>query len=178
MSGVVHHEHPDRLMAWRYWQLTPDRVHLRSVSQRAFVWKPGEPLGARCVGERHPAPSPGCSCGIYGASTLAALREHGVCLTPAPLVVGEVGLWGAVVDDGDAYRAEYGYPERLSVVTESLGPGGTEGEGAADVVASLSAYGVSVGTTSMEHALGEISSTIMRFLSMSGPSEPAGRRRH
>jgi hypothetical protein len=30
-----------------------------------------------------------------------------------PVATGEVALWGSVIDEGDTYRAEFGYPRRL-----------------------------------------------------------------
>ena len=87
--------------------MTPDG-HLRSVSQRRFLWPVERPLRAVCTGGGHPAPAGGCNCGIYGARDLETLRVHGLCLSPDPLVVGEVALWGRVISDERGHRAELG----------------------------------------------------------------------
>jgi len=152
----------DLVVAWRYWQLAAGR-RLRSVSQRGVVWAPGRALHARCRGgDEHAAPDPGCSCGIYGAVSLDALWEHGVCLGPEALVVGEVALWGVVLPDGLGYRAASAYPRRLAVVAGTLPDGSV-----AQLVESLGAYGVPVEVTSRDQAVGDVSATIMGFLAMS-----------
>src|SRR5947209_18268012 len=84
--------------AWRYWQLSPRR-YLRSVAQRHIEWKPGTAMHAICVGGGHPAPSAGCWCGVSGAKDIEALRQHGLCVLPGPLIVGEVDLWGRVLEE-------------------------------------------------------------------------------
>ena len=148
---------------WRYWQLQPGTVALRSVTHKSFAWTPGRPLRAGCRGGGHPAPDEGCSCGIYGSADLTTLREHGVCLTPGALVLGQVALWGKVVADDHGYRGEYGYPAALRVVRESVPPASLE-----PVLAGLEAYGVAVGTVAAEEAVGGISATILAHQAMSG----------
>lgn len=162
----------DPVVAWRYWQLDGAVRRLRSVSQRRVVWAPGTPVRAQCLGGGHAAPDPGCACGIYGTLDLDALRDHGVCLGPEPLVMGRVALWGALVPDGRAYRAQYGYPRRLSVVRETVAP-----EELDDLVERLGEYGVPVDVASQAEAVGDVSATIMGFLAMSGAAPaPAPRR--
>lgn len=149
---------------WRYWLLARrDGVwRLRSVSHRRFAWLPGEAMVASCVGSGHPAPDPGCACGVYGAADLAALQAHGLCLPFAGVAVGEVALWGRLVVDADAYRAERGYPTSLSVVRGTLDEPAVE-----EATASLGDYGVAVGAVGLTEGLGEISATIRANLTMS-----------
>ncbi|MDQ6614207.1 MAG: hypothetical protein M3083_05550 [Actinomycetota bacterium] len=190
MSDLGIRTSDDPLRAWRYWRLDGPRGRLRSVSQRQFLWEPGRPQRAQCVGDRHAAPNPGCSCGIYGAADLDALREHSLCLDPGPLVVGEVALWGVVVpEEGASYRARFAYPLRLWLVDdEFVDPPSVQGSDGADWAAltadgadgadgaasdGLAAYGVPVAHMTVFDAVGEVSSAIRRFLTMS--SQTSGR---
>lgn len=147
---------------WRYWRLDPVTGLLRSLTMRAVSWQPGRPVRAWCR-TGHRAPAAGCACGVYGAPHLASLHEHGLCLPQGGLVVGEVALWGETVRDAGGYRAEYGYPARLSVVEETVPDGAVEMS-----LGRLARYGVPVETTSLEQAVGGVSGAIMAFQAMSG----------
>ena len=152
----------DPVIGWRYWQLWPRRL-LRSVTQREFEWPPGRVLRALCVEVGHPAPAVRCNCGLYANPDLDALREHGLCLAPEAIVLGQVALWGKVVDDEPSYRAEFAAPARLSLVVDSLvdeGPIETLLEG-------LSAYRVPVQTTTLDEAVAGMSADMLRFQAMS-----------
>lgn len=160
-TGTLARRPDEPLTAWRYWRVDA-AGRLVSVSQRGFTWQPGVPLRAGCVGGGHPAPDPGCNCGIHGSPDLAALRDHALCLAPGELVIGEVGLWGRVVHDDHGYRGEYASPRRLWLVTDA-GNGG-------EVLRALGAYGVPVATMAAAEALGAASAATMAFLAMSGPA--------
>ena len=167
-SGVRTPEDPR--VAWRYWRLRPGPNRLQSVSQRRVVWQPGTPLQAVCLGDPHPAPDPRCACGVYGASDLEALRNHSLCLSPGPLVIGGAALWGLVLADSDGLRARFGYPRRLWLVSDTV-----EDAERQAVLDDLAAYGVPVGQMPLIEAVGEVSTAIMGFLAMSAPerSQPA-----
>lgn len=156
-------------VAWRYWYLRAKPFRLQSTSQRHVVWQPRQPLRAVCLADSHPAPDRRCSCGVYGTPDLEGLRGHSLCLRPGPLVVGEVGLWGAIVADQDGYRAAFGYPRRLWLVAETLA-----GAAQQDALGGLAEYGVPISQMSLAEAVGEVSATIMGFLAMSGPEPGAG----
>lgn len=146
----------EALTGWRYWQLTDDR-RLRSVALRRFVWPPGQPLRAACVAGRHRPPAPGCGCGLYAAADLDGLRARDQCLSADPLVVGEVALWGEVLDADDGYRAELAEPASLWLVADTLAPAELDAA-RADLA---TAYAVPVETTSLDRAVSEISATLM-----------------
>jgi len=147
----------DPLVGWRYWQLVAGGERLRSVSLRRFVWEPGRPIRASCMTGRHRAPAPDCDCGIYAAPDLGTLREHGLCLVPGGLVVGEVGLWGAVLTgEAGGYRGEYASPRTFRLVQETVPE-----ESRASVLEALAAYGVPVSTTDLEEAVGELSGAVL-----------------
>ena len=152
----------DPLVGWRYWQLAPGGRRLQSVSLRRFVWEPGRPLRASCMTGRHPVPDEDCDCGIYAAPDLDTLREHGLCLSPGGLVVGEVSLWGTVLIGEDGYRGEYASPRTLSLVEETV-----PGSARLSTLDALAAYGVPVGTTSLQEAVGELSGAVLAFQAMS-----------
>ena len=158
----------EAIVGWRYWHVLPESGRLRSVSQRRFMWMPGKPLRAGCP-YRHRSPFEACGCGIYGAADLPTLREHGLCLSPMFLVVGEVALWGRVVRAGTEFRAELAYPKTLSIVSETV-PKGQE----AEVLEGLGAYGVPVGIMSRKEAVGEVSGMMMTFQAMSSPATQGG----
>lgn len=147
----------DPLVGWRYWQLVTGGRRLRSVSLRRFVWEPGRPLRASCMTGRHRAPAEGCDCGIYAAPDLGALREHGLCLSPGGLVMGQVSLWGTVVaDETGGYRGEYASPRTLSLVEETVPE-----ESRPFALEALAAYEVPVGTTRLDEAVGELSGVVL-----------------
>lgn len=150
----------DATTAWRYWQLSP-RGLLRAVSHRRVEWPTGRPFRAACLGGGHQAPDQGCACGIYGAPDFDTLREHGLCLAPEPLVVGEVALWGTVLADDDGIRAEYGYPRTLSLVPETVP------DSEVDVLTrGLAAYGVPVARVSLREAVAGVSAAMLEFQTM------------
>lgn len=122
---------PDAVVAWRIWRLVDVGASCRLVSAFKWaVWPPGEPLVASCLSKpnalqrlrgkaRHDAPEAGCMCGVYGAelglleSGLSAWRDHEV-----GRVVGEVSLWGTVIECEHGYRASLAYPSRIYVPSD------------------------------------------------------------
>jgi hypothetical protein len=162
MASPVERTQGDPVFGWRYWQLSPRRL-LRSVTQRGFEWPPGRVLKAVCLEVGHPAPAERCNCGLYANPDLEALRQHGLCLAPDVIVIGQVALWGKVVVDEPSYRAEFAYPARLSLVVDSL-----IDDTAPDVlVAGLEAYRVPVHTTTLDEAVAGMSADMLRFQAMS-----------
>lgn len=151
----------DPLIAWRYWQLTPRRL-LRSLSLRRFTWSPRRALRASCVAGGHPPPAVDCRCGLYGAPDLAQLRARDLCASADPLVVGEVALWGVIVDDHEGYRGEYAYPGSLWLVEETVAAHERD-----EVVAALGAYGVAVGTAALATAVSDVSAALIANQAMS-----------
>lgn len=142
-------------MGWRYWQVAPSG-RLRSVTQRRIEWQPGRPMRAVCVVAGHRAPDDRCDCGIHGSTSLEALREHGLCLAPEALVVGQVALWGNVVLDHEGWRGEYGEPVHLSVVRDLV-----PDEELAAVVDGLAAYGVVTDSVALSDAVAGVSAATL-----------------
>lgn len=167
-SGPTTHTRDDPVVAWRYWQLSPRRL-LRSVTQKRFEWTPGEPLRAVCLEAAHPPPEVQCNCGVYGTLDFDELREHGLCLAPQPLVVGQVALWGAVVGDDRTCRGQFGYPARLSLVVDTVPVDLLD-----EVTANLGRYGVPVDTTALDEAVAGASATMLRMQAMSWQASTTG----
>jgi hypothetical protein len=186
-SGHVGHlevrSRSEPVIGWRYWQLAVgSTMQLESLSQRGFVWRPGQVMVARCANgsgravevdeeHGHRAPGIGCGCGVHASVDLASLHAQALCLRPVPLVVGEVALWGEVITEeradrrGQDHRGQFAYPLRLSVVSETL-----VGTAPAEAVEGIGIYEVPVRVTSVKEAVGELSQTIMANLSMSRPT--------
>ena len=160
--GLILRQQADPVFGWRYWQLSPRRL-LRSVTQREFEWPPGRVLKAVCVEIGHPAPAERCNCGLYANPDFEALRQHGLCLAPDVIVVGQVALWGKVVDDEPSLRGEFAYPARLSLVVDSL----VDGTPPEDLVEGLRAYQVPVHTTTLDEAVTGMSADMLKFQAMS-----------
>jgi hypothetical protein len=158
----------DPVLGWRYWQLSPRRL-LRSVTQRVFEWPPGRVLKATCVEIGHPAPADRCNCGLYANPDLDALRQHGLCLAPEAVVVGQVALWGKVFVDEPPYRGEFAYPARLSLATDSLGD-----IDPAPILEQLAAYRVPVDTTTLEQAVAGMTATMLKHQAMARATRGTG----
>jgi hypothetical protein len=146
VSAAAAPDYAEPLVGWRVWVAVgvAEGVRLRSVVQKT-LWPPGRALAAECRRRRllrrstHDAPSLSCHCGIYATQ----LEELEPLLVDAPWesgvrVLGEVSLWGDVVECERGWRASRAYPARLYVpaadgkLTQRL------------VVDALAAYGVPV----------------------------------
>ena len=148
--------------AWRYWQVSPRR-RLRSVAQKQVEWPVDRALRAVCLGGGHPAPSVSCSCGISGTRDLDTLRQHGLCVAPGGVVVGEVDLGGRVVPEPYGYRGEYGRAASIGLVADSV-----EDEDARQrMLDGLAEYGVPVTLVSVDHAVAGVTAATLAFQVMS-----------
>ena len=106
------------LIAWRAWALTGrrDGTHLllRPVAGRSRPWRPREVAEATCKGGRfHRSPDLACTCGLHGTDALDMLRR-----ARCPAVVGRVAMWGRVVEHEHGFRAEFAYPQRLTLICQ------------------------------------------------------------
>jgi hypothetical protein len=129
---------------WRAWVVTETRDGLRLGSVlHDLVWPHDRPLVAECrraddpfalpIGP-HPVPGAECNCGFHAArdpvDALSYARgrdePHTVCR-----VLGEVQLWGHLLETEAGWRASHAYPLRLYV------PDG-------EIAAALAAYSVPV----------------------------------
>jgi hypothetical protein len=158
VTGPELHEAPDflePLVAWRVWRVvsTNDGYRLGSVVKTA-LWTPGEPLLADCLREPtlasffrrrakpHRAPDDECQCGIY-AGRLSGIGEYMApsATEPSAHVLGQVMLWGTVIECERGFRASHAYPAHLYV---PVGGVVASGHHYGLVAAALEVYGVPV----------------------------------
>jgi hypothetical protein len=102
--------------AWRAWRLRRDGEAGQLRLQPAFrgsSWEPLQPVRAACARRRrHEAPKRRCTCGLYGFNDGSEVGIGGTRLA----VVGQVSMWGRVVEHDLGYRAEFAYPARMRLV--------------------------------------------------------------
>jgi hypothetical protein len=116
------------VVGWRIWRIADEHgeIKLKSLFCEA-EWPSLEPLEARCEAPRlfwqrrsarHEAPECDCDCGIHAApwSEIASVLNSGLPRSRLALVVGEVSLWGRVVEAQRGWRAAFAYPRRLSLI--------------------------------------------------------------
>jgi hypothetical protein len=129
---------------WRAWAVmqTPDGLRLGSVLHE-LEWLPRRALVAECRRDEdpfasavgpHPVPGAECNCGFHAArdpvDALSYARGRDEPSTVCR-ILGEVLLWGHVLETERGWRASHAYPGRLYVPDAQL-------------AAELSAYGVPV----------------------------------
>jgi hypothetical protein len=125
------------LVGWRAWhvRLTDAGWRLFSIHYGGEAWPVKEHLVAWCHKSRyvrqtaaidhsrHAAPRKNCLCGIYAARDLAQVSQYVVAASHsahmagtwyyAHRAVGQVNLWGSVVEGAQGWRAARAYPARL-----------------------------------------------------------------
>jgi hypothetical protein len=107
------------LVGWRGWELAMPH-YLTTGGAPITVWMPGEATEAICrvfryrPNEEHSAdqriPADNCQCGIYAFKTPYKLRQDNYLNQS---LLGEVWLWGKVIECTMGFRAEYAYPKAL-----------------------------------------------------------------
>lgn len=140
--------------AWRVWRIVArDGGYVLGSVIKPTLWLPRQPLCAECLRprsplarlrrtERHGAPEALCECGVYGAG-LEQLHQYlneNWMEPPVARVVGEVALWGTVVECDRGFRASHAYPLRIFVPSDAR----YSHDRADDVVEGLAGYGVPV----------------------------------
>jgi hypothetical protein len=143
VAADQHFQAPDLIEAvegWRTWEVDPDLPEfgvapkLRSVTHREYTWIPRQEARAVCArepdcdhqvdsdGQPIGIPGENCMCGFYAAKTLEHLQGMGyigrVSRTGQVPVVGQLALWGKVIEGSQGWRAEKAYPVTLFVPFE------------------------------------------------------------
>lgn len=122
MSSII----PDSvepIIAWRGWTISKDG-YLESPFRPGSIWTPGEASVANCPSGRcsQGVINDGCSCGIYGMRTLEELDKYALVWLlhsmTGTLVIGQVSLWGTVVEGRGGFRAQFAYPKHLIVADQ------------------------------------------------------------
>jgi hypothetical protein len=144
-------------VGWRVWSVVEHDGELRLASLvYHLVWQPRAEAHARCrrslaalpLGRMplHGSPAVDCCCGIYALEsaelTVPYLRfRSSESVRPVHRVLGQVSLWGRIVECQDGWRAASGYPERLFVPAS---PRRRRSKAVEEVADSLGVYGVPV----------------------------------
>jgi hypothetical protein len=149
------------VIGWRVWRVRKERTGLRLFSTLFEErWEPEHPLTAFCAAEGselplhrfvlpaeerdHRAPSEACSCGIHAASAITKAATYLVGRND-PLVIhrviGQVALWGQVVEAEHGWRGSLAYPSRLWIPLQL--PSGRPAA-ASSIALALADYGVPV----------------------------------
>jgi hypothetical protein len=108
---------------WRVWQLG---IHPRGYRPQLIPagagrgwWPARRALEARCyvpreVPTRHFPPTVRCTCGVYASDSLTSFLKAGA---PGRVsVIGQISLWGKVIEHEHGWRAQYAYPSRLRLI--------------------------------------------------------------
>jgi hypothetical protein len=116
------------VVGWRAWTVrdTPGGLRLGSVLHD-FVWAVGDVAVAACRRDEdpfalpiavHPVPDAACNCGFHAArdsaDALSYLRGRDEPDTQCR-ILGEVAVWGHVIETEAGWRASMAYPSRLYV---------------------------------------------------------------
>jgi hypothetical protein len=109
------------ITAWRGWAVTQDGGEWRlKALGKSHIWQPRAQVDAVCDGgKNHPAPNYDCQCGVWAFKELdglvSALNRYSDIR-----VLGNVQLWGRVIETENGYRAQYAYPSELWLFDNSL----------------------------------------------------------
>ena len=151
-------DYAEPLLGWRVWRVARQGRELRLVSAlHDEMWAPHDELDASCHrqddplrarGEPppplHSAPARGCGCGIHATRAPAEAARYLLGRDDAPVVhrvIGQVALWGTVVEGSAGWRAQRGYPARLWIPIRRAD---SQPVAAEEVAAALVSYGVPV----------------------------------
>ena len=127
--GTVVRETSEPVRGWRTWIVTETAAGLRLGSVlHDVLWHVGEPALADCrtpdgQAPPHPVPGPECGCGFYAARDPADVLSYLVGRDePSTVcrVLGEVALWGHVLETEFGWRGSHAYPLRLYVADASV----------------------------------------------------------
>lgn len=127
--GVMVPDFAEPMVGWRAWgvagNLRPGELPLLHSATYGAVWTPREPMVAVCKSNPDHVPGERCACGLYSAKTREHLQSmnyhrygerrsrHEFC------VMGEVNLWGKIVEGTQGWRAQCGYPKKLYLPFEA-----------------------------------------------------------
>lgn len=105
---------------------SPFRYSLQSLGQPT-IWPPMEAMLAACLAKRmliansveeqphrEPAPNMHCLCGMWAFKSLEEL-QHAIYAAGGyeTAIIGQVNMWGRVVESTYGFRAEFAYPKEL-----------------------------------------------------------------
>lgn len=142
-------------VGWRGW----DQVMQPGlICSMGTVWLPEERVEAFCR-RQHEEGIPGldCACGIYSFNEPGLMKSEGYS---RQALLGEIWLWGRVVEHTKGWKAEYAYPRKFYATQKKIKD---QPQGLLEYIAFR--YGVPLEIISEEHPL------------MAGSPEEAKRRK-
>jgi len=109
------------LVTWRGWNIINYYTRAKTVEKRLSavgmhgVWPPMEEMVAICSNnENHEAPWQTCGCGTWSFRNRNNLIQAlGSYQSLHHLVIGEVYIWGRILECDNGYRAQKAYPKSL-----------------------------------------------------------------
>jgi hypothetical protein len=108
------------LVAWRAWKTVciGGEWRLQALG-KLNPWEPKKALEARCeAGRSHPSPNKECSCGIWSFTSLDTLLSK--VDNYEVKVLGQVSIWGRIVECEHGFRSQFAYPKELWLVDGSM----------------------------------------------------------
>ena len=120
-------------LGWRAWSVAYDLPRfglppkLYSATFKGYYWAPGRAAQAECKKGCLPDNLPGrsCNCGFYAAKSAKHLLALGYASRCHNIqggkvgVIGEVAIWGKLIEGGQGWRSQYAYPTKLYIPFEA-----------------------------------------------------------
>jgi hypothetical protein len=106
------------ITAWRGWDVRDGMLEALGSSSR---WEPRRALKANCIScGGHAAPYLNCRCGYWSFKTQELLAQAMDKYDDTVKVIGQVEIWGRVIECENGFRSEYAYPKELWLLDEGL----------------------------------------------------------
>lgn len=98
------------LTGWRAWEVSGEMLEALGSQSR---WEPRRAPQANCLSHNHAAPQMSCHCGYWSFKTRELLVEALDRYAATVDIIGQVEVWGRVVECENGWRSEYAYPKEL-----------------------------------------------------------------
>jgi hypothetical protein len=106
------------ITAWRGWDVTDGTLESLGSSAQ---WEPRHALKAKCAsGRTHAAPDLACHCGYWSFKTRELLEQALEGYASVVEVIGQVEIWGRVIECENGFRSEYAYPKELWLLNDGM----------------------------------------------------------
>jgi hypothetical protein len=105
------------LTAWRGWEVSHGMLEALGSDSK---WEPKRAPRANCRSGHHPAPDMHCYCGYWSFKSLDLLTAAMETYACSVDVVGQVEIWGRVIECENGWRSEFAYPKELWLLDEGL----------------------------------------------------------
>ena len=105
------------LTAWRGWEVSDGLLEALGSNTQ---WEPKRAQRASCQASDHAAPNFSCHCGYWSFKSFELLQEALVGYANIVDVIGQVEIWGRVIECENGWRSEFAYPKELWLVGEGL----------------------------------------------------------